>query len=119
MGLHYPFLKGYCLIIPFDDVNFTRSLSARQIHLPDTPETEAYLDLPELLKLYINGSDRDIKLLIAVMVDWLRPDTDYTVVEIVGPAGSGKSTIQEMIRSLIYPNKILPRTAPGNIKDLR
>ncbi len=48
--------------------------------------------------------------LIAVMIEWLRPETAHPVVELHGPAGSGKSTIGNAVAQLLDPtlDKVTP-----------
>ncbi len=57
-------------------------------------------------------------LVITWLVECLRPDTPYPVVELLGEHGSAKSTAAQALRKLIDPNDADLRGAPTSATDL-
>jgi uncharacterized protein YndB with AHSA1/START domain len=43
-------------------------------------------------------------LVAALLVEWLRPDTPAPILEVIGPAGGGKTTLAEQLAALIDPS---------------
>lgn len=65
----------------------------------------------------IQGQDsRD--LVMAYLLECMRPSTPYPLQEITGGQGCAKSTTQERQRELIDPNAVNLRAAPRSIQDL-
>jgi putative DNA primase/helicase len=63
-------------------------------------------------------SDSDFQLLVAWMVQALRPRGPYPVLCINGEQGSGKSNLTMMLRALTDPNASPLRSAPEKDRDL-
>lgn len=65
----------------------------------------------------IQGDDNRL-LVLAWLLEAMRTDTPYPVLELIAGQGSAKSTTQERLRALLDPNAVMLRGDPASIRDL-
>jgi len=101
------------------DPNFRRVPSMNELPAP----TESYESDPQealnLLRDHVRvKDDGNFSLLLAWLVQALRPCGPYPVLVFTGEHGSGKSMTTKMIRSLVDPSSVPTATAPKSEEDL-
>ena len=103
-------------VINKSPVKFRRTSSMRPLPLPD--KNHAIADICDELIEYLNIRRDDIELIVVWLIDALRPDTAYPVLELTGEQGSAKSTTQSNLHDCIDPNEVNLRTAPLKTEDI-
>jgi hypothetical protein len=85
-------------------------------HLPHSiPTRDGSIDL---LRPYVNLSDRDFRLLILWMAAALRPSGPYPTLALYGQQGTAKSTLAGIVRRLIDPQAAVLLAQPRNACEL-
>jgi hypothetical protein len=76
-------------------------------------------DALEKLNSYVNvANESDFCLLVSYLAAGLRGRGPYPVLALLGEAGAAKSTLLELLKSLIDPNKAPLRTPPRDARDM-
>lgn len=99
-------------IINNPPVRFLRPNTTRAL-----PEPCGGGDLSSLWQI-ANISENDRILVIAWLIESMRPDTPFPILELIGEQGSAKSTTQKILRQLIDPNACDLRAAPKTLEDI-
>ncbi len=72
----------------------------------------------ELLRPYVNLSDRDFRLLVVWLAAALQPNGPYPILALFGEQGSAKSTLARMVRLLVNPHAAPLLVEPNSTRDL-
>ncbi len=99
-------------IVERPPVYFTRAAGARPLPPPPTRGNIG------LLWKHVNIPKDAQTLVLTWLLDSIRPDTPYPVLELAGEMGSSKSTTQRRLRSLIDPAQVPLRGAPKSVEDI-
>lgn len=94
-------------------VKFRRVLHSRPLPVPERGGSVGMI----WQHINIQGDDSQL-LILAWLLECMRIDTPYPVLELVAGQGSAKSTTQERLRQLIDPNAVLLRMEPRSNQDL-
>ena len=99
-------------IVARSPVYFTRTKNMRPLPSPAAAGNIA--------KLWEHTNIPDVRRLpaLAWLLDCLRPDTPYPILELTGEQGSAKSSTQRRLRDLVDPNKVPLRGRPKAIEDI-
>lgn len=99
-------------IVDNPPVRFIRSKAMRSLIVPSV---EGNI---EPLWSLVNVPAEDRPLVLAWILESIRPDTPYPVLELIGEQGSAKSTTQETLRLFLDPNKVMLRGRPKGVEDV-
>jgi hypothetical protein len=91
-------------VTPNKTTAFRRGAGYGALSVPVVAETPA--EAWERVTGGLAGSGVSLRytpIVAAMMVEWLRPDTPNPTAEIIGPAGSGKTTLAEKMASTVDP----------------
>ena len=94
-----------------------RAFLTRTANMRPLPEAPLQGDLKKLWN-HVNVPEHYQLPLLAWLLDSLRPDTPYPILELTGEQGSAKSSTQRRLRSLIDPNKVPLRGRPKTVEDI-
>lgn len=100
-------------VIDNPPVIFVRGASMRPLPMP----IEGTGNLAALWQM-ANIPESDRLMVVAWLLECLRPETPFVVLELSGEQGSAKSSTQNALRDLIDPNKSNLRTAPKHKDDV-
>jgi len=93
-------------------VKFWRTETMREIPIPSKKGVH------DVIWKHLNISEENRMLLLAWILESLRPETPFTIAEFIGGQGTAKSTTQSNIRDLIDPNAVNLRAAPKTPEDI-
>lgn len=105
-------VPGEWNIVEQSPVIFFRSKTMQAL-----PEPKNNGDL-DLLWQCCNIPENYRVLILTWLLDAIRPDTPYPILELIGEQGSAKSTTQTILRRIIDPNACDLRAAPHKEDDL-
>lgn len=92
---------------------FVRGAGFRSLPLPETGD-----DSLRRLQTFLGLDDQNYRLLLAFLVNALRPEGPYFILLVEGEQGSGKSFFCEIIKRIIDPNDALRVRLPDKPQDL-
>nr|WP_320193585.1 hypothetical protein [uncultured Desulfobacter sp.] len=96
-------------------VKFWRTETMREI---PTPLKNNVKGVDDVLWKHLNIPKEDRLLLLAFILECLRPETPFVIIEFLGGQGTSKSTTQSNARDLIDPNAVNLRAAPKTTEEI-
>lgn len=81
------------------------------------PEPVRGGDIRELQKL-LSLDEKNFRLLVAFLINALRPSGPYQPMLVEGQQGSGKSVVAHIVKMLIDPNEAMRMRMPDTVRDL-
>ena len=97
-------------IIDNPPVRFRRPTGMRALPLPQHGGSIE-------LRRFVNLDENDFVLLVAVLLDGLRPGKPHPILYLAGEEGTAKSTLAKIVRLLIDPNSTPLRTLPATVRN--
>jgi hypothetical protein len=106
--------EGICRIIDSPPVMFIRHDSMLALPEPN------FLNISDINLLWsmCNVPIDSRVLVISYLIESLRPDTPFPILELIGEQGSAKSTTQAVLREIIDPSSCNLRAIPKTLDDL-
>jgi hypothetical protein len=86
--------------------------------LPIPVDVDNNFDIFKILKRYFNCTSQDKLLLLTWIIGTLNPDGPFPILVLQGEAGSGKSTVAELLKNIIDPSVGPLRTLHESERDL-
>lgn len=100
-------------VVDYPPVRFRRPRGMMRLPTPERGGTV------EALRQFVNvGEDDAWRLLVAWLLQALRPTGPYPVLILQGEQGSAKSSVERLLRALVDPSTAPLRTTPRNERDL-
>ncbi|MEZ0018029.1 bifunctional DNA primase/polymerase [Sinorhizobium fredii] len=97
---------------PGSHLKFVRGAGFERLPLPERGSS-----LTEL-KDFLSLDDHNFRLLVAFLINALKPRGPYFILLVEGEQGSGKSVFCEMVKRIIDPNKAMRLRLPDKPQDL-
>jgi hypothetical protein len=101
----------------WDVVSYAGVMFVRPESLQPLPMPVGGSDISALWE-HVNIPERDRLLVLTWLLDCLRPDTPFPLLELFGEQGSAKSVTQSLLRALIDPSTIALRSQPKTFEDV-
>jgi hypothetical protein len=105
-------------VLDASPVRFVRGKGMRPLPVPVAPAAPVTMESFNPLWRLVNVPADDRILVLALLVEWMRPSTPHPVLEIVSTHGAIKSTTQRLLRDLIDPNDVPLRGRPRDVEAI-
>ena len=99
-------------VLPVPPVKFQRMAGIAALPIPERGGNIQHL------RRFTNLSDANFILFVSVLADALCPGRPHLLLNLIGEAGSGKTTAARIVRSLVDPNEVPAGTLPREARDL-